>query len=109
MCDNHVHRRDLQTSINQTSRLKRKQVARQQETGQVSHRAGGHNPRSKAVGARQEATSEAKDYLTIEVNKVDIGKEATAFVFTALLLEGEPEVQHPTPRTTHLEPLILCL
>ena len=47
------------------------------------------------MGTRQESTSEAKEYLISEVNKVDVGTEATAFVFTALLLEGEPEVKHP--------------
>ena len=55
---------------------------------------------SQAAVPGLEATSEAKDYLITEVNEVDVGTEATAFVFTAPLLEGEPEVQHPTLCTT---------
>ena len=46
--------------------------------------------RSQAVGTRQEATSEARDHLITEVNKSNVGTEATAFVFTAPLLEREP-------------------
>ena len=48
--------------------------------------------RSRALGTRQEATIEAKDQLIIEVNEVNVGTEATAFIFTAQLLEGEPEL-----------------
>ena len=55
-----------------------KQVVGQQVTGQVSHRAEGHTPMSQAVGARQGAISEAKNYLITEVNKLMVGKEATA-------------------------------
>ena len=47
---------------------------------------------SQVIGIRQEATSEDKDHLIKEVNKVDVGTEDTAFVFIAPLLEGEPEV-----------------
>ena len=54
----------------------------------------------EAIGTRQEATLEAKDYLIKEVNNVDVGTEATAFVSTTPLLEGEPNVHHPTPCTT---------
>ena len=103
LCKNHVHIRDLQTSTKWTSRLQSKQFAQsglqdsRLRTGQSQGRT---SPRSQAVGTRQEATSEAKDYLITEVNKVDVGREATAFVFTALLLEGEPEVQCPTSHTT---------
>ena len=57
-------------------------------------------PRSQVVGTRQKATSEVKDCLITEVNKFDVGTEATAFVFTATLLEGQSEVQHPTLCTT---------
>ena len=46
----------------------------------------------QATGIRQEATSEAKYYLITEVNKVNVGTEATSFIFTVPLLEGEPEV-----------------
>ena len=74
----------------------------------VNCRAEGHTPRSQAVGTRQEATSQAKDYLITQVNKFDVGTEGTAFVFTAPLLEGEPEVQHPMPYTAaQLVPLTL--
>ena len=52
-------------------------------------------PGNWAVGTGQEATSEAENYLVTEVNKVDIGTEATAFVCTTLLLEEEPEVSTP--------------
>ena len=81
----------LHTSTKQTSRLQDSRpqdmpVAEQKDT----------LSRSQAIGTRQEATSEAKDHLITEVNKVDVGTDATVFVFTAPLLEGEPEVQHPT-------------
>ena len=66
-----------------------KQDAGLQAKGQVSCSAG-HTHRSQAVGTRQEATSEAKNCLITEVNKVDIGTEATPLVFNAPLLEGEP-------------------
>ena len=63
------------------------------------------------VGTRQEDTSEAKDYLIKEANKVDVRTDATAFVFTAPLLEREPEVQHLISHTTVqlVQPLILYL
>ena len=48
--------------------------------------------RHQAIGTRQEATSEAKDHLITEVNKASVGTEATDFLFTAPLLEGELEV-----------------
>ena len=47
---------------------------------------------SEAICTRQEATSEAKDHLITEVNKVNVVTEATVFVFTTPLLEGEPKV-----------------
>ena len=86
MCNNHVHIRGLQTSTRLTSRSQIKQAAGQEATGQVNDRAEGYIPRSQAVDTRQEVTSGAKDYLTIEVNKVDVGTESTASVFTAPLL-----------------------
>ena len=85
LCGNHVHKRPA--CLNQAD----KQVAGEQATGQVSCQAG-HTSRSQAIGTRQEATSEAKDNLITEVNKVNVGTEAIAFVFTASLLEGEHEV-----------------
>ena len=54
----------------------------------------------QAICTRQEATSEAKDHLIAEVNELDAGTEATAFMLTDPLLEGEPEVYHPTLCTT---------
>ena len=71
-----------QTSRLQDSRPQDRSVAEQKDIPS----------RSQTIGIRQEATSEAKGHLTIEVNKVYIGTEATAFVFTDPLLEGEPEV-----------------
>ena len=85
-------------NLNQeTSRLQSRQVAGQQATGQVSHRAGVHTHRSQAIGARKGVISEAMDYLKTKVNEADVWKEATVFVFTAPLLEGEHEAQLPIP------------
>ena len=33
------------------------------------------------MGTRQEATSEAKDYLMTEINKIDVGTEAIALYY----------------------------
>ena len=66
-----------------------------QVAAQVSCRKKEISSRSQAVDTRKEATSEARDHLITEVNKINVGTEATAFVFTAPLLEGEPEVQCP--------------
>ena len=47
-----------------------------QRTGQFQSRM--TYPSSQGIGTRQEAISEAKDHLITEVNKVDVGTEATA-------------------------------
>ena len=62
----------LLISTKWTSRLHDKSAAEQK----------GIHSRSQAVGNRQEATSEAMDHSKTEVNKIDVGTEATAFVFT---------------------------
>ena len=84
LCNNHVHIRGLHTSTKQTSRLYSKQDAGKPvaEQKDIPYR-------SQAIGTRQEATIEAKDHLITEVNTVNVGTETTAFVFTALLLDGE--------------------
>ena len=114
LCDNHAHIRGLQTSTRWTSRLRSKQVAGQQTTGQISHRAGGHTPRSQDVGARQEATSEAKDYFTTEANKVNVVKEATGLCIHCSTTRGRtwgtaPYTVYNSPagNTPHLVPLQL--
>ena len=53
----------------------------------------------------QEATSEPRDHLITEVNKINVGTEATAFVFTVSLLEGEPG--YSTPH--HIQQTVLYL
>ena len=84
--------KDLHKSTRWTIRLQSNHLARKQATGQVSCRAEGDTPKSQAMDTRQEATTEAKDHLITDVNKVNVAKEATAIVFPAPLLEGEPEV-----------------
>ena len=81
--------------MRQTSGLHSKQVAGNRPQDRSLTEQKDIHQRSQAVGTKQEATSEARDYLITEVSKVDVGTEATAFALTTPLLEREPEVQCP--------------
>ena len=61
-----------------------------QPSGQAGCRIEGHTlQKCQAVGTRQEATPEGRDHLKTDINNINDGTEATAFVFTDPLIEGE--------------------